>query len=298
MSEGIEGSAPVAAPEGSPGAPPAAAPPPGEPVSPRLAALMRKEAQATKSLREAKAERDKFAQEKAAWQEERARYGEFDKRWQENPLEALKSRGVNFDDLTKIALNQGQMTPELQLRAEARAQQERIVALEKQLEDRFSKLHENEEQRAKAEVEAHETTMRNDIKAELTAAADRFPLTNLFARDDLVYNIIDSHFEKTKEVLDFEKAAERAEKMLLDEALKAKPILDKVRPTSAPANPQQESLIEKARAFASGSQSWVERTPKTLSNSLPNPAPSAPRRVLSDDERVANALAKLRAARG
>jgi hypothetical protein len=303
MSDGnITNRAPVApvpnpgAPEPTPGIPPA---PGTEPLSPRLAALMRKEAQAVGKLREAKAIEEQAKKDRAAWESERAQYGEFDRRWRENPLDALRSRGVSIDDLARIAGNQGQMTPELQLRSQLQQQADHIKSLETKLDERFGKYDESEKARAEQEVKASEEALQSDIRQLVDGAGDKFQLTKMFARHDLVYSIIDTHFQKTNEILEIDKAAEQAEKMLLDEALKLQPVLDKHRQPPAPGTTgaPQGSLRETARMLAGQEQRWVERAPKTLSNDLPQSAPSAPRRVLTDQERMANALAKLRAAR-
>lgn len=263
-----------------------AAAPKSEPLSPRFAALARKEAEAVKKLRDVSSREEKIKAESAAIAAERAQYQAFQKLWKENPIKAAESLGVGYNDMTKIMMNEGNVTPEFhinQLKSE-------IAELKQSLEAKEQRQQEELKTKGEQELSDITTAFQGEIKEFVKSNEQKFPLTCLYDRDDMIYSTIDAHYLKTGEIMAIPKAAELTEVFLQREAAKALPFI----PGQAP-KPQSGSRPELARKmFGEQGSQWSERAPKTLSNDISPSVTSKPTHFLSDEERIANAWKKLK----
>lgn len=266
-----------------------------ERVSPKLAALMRKEADAVRRVREAKTMEQSIKAREEAIAAREAKNEQIEKLWKENPLGAIKERGYDFNQLTMMQLNNGQMTPEMQIRA----LQQEIQSIRQEKEQEKTQTSEQAKAEADRLLASEEETFKVELQDQLEAAKDKYPLTHLYKRSDLIYAEIDKHFQKTLkdagagEVLAFDDASKLVEARILKEAQRAQEILQKTAQAGEPQPPPQAA----GRRFQEPPfAQWVEKPVKTLAG-IQQSVPSQSTRVLSDQDRIDNALNRLRAAK-
>jgi hypothetical protein len=278
---GTEGETPI---ESAPEAPAA-----DERVSSKLGTLVRREKLAIDRERAAKERESQLEQRLRDFEAREAKLKEFDDLWDRNPLEAIKSRGKSYQDMVQVALNDGNVPPELQI---------------KRLEEKFDNQVRNQQQalmREKEEAESlqarkeQETidNFKGEINSYLKENAERYEFIHFENNEDLVYGVIDEHYERTKnsetgvgEVLTIVQAADKVEQHLEQKYDKVR-TLKKMQTLLAP---KQVNQLEKQPLPTS-------QKPKTLSNTL-SASPSKPRNtVMSDDERIAKAIAYARGLR-
>ena len=149
-----------------------------------------------------------------------------------------------------------------------RALEEKIASLEKQTKER--------EERVKKELqEAQLKQFQEQIKAECLKAPDDFELVNVWGAHNLVYNVIQAHYDKTEEILPVSEAAKKVELYLEDESKKYQGSKKLRKLFGAPdleAN-KQPSNEEKADSFAS-----------KMSTTLSNSASSGTTNTQDDDD--------------
>lgn len=181
---------------------PEAAKPKDEFVSPRLALLAKEE----KRLQE---ERKRLAEERK--NPEYAEYLEFKKlkaNAKNNPLEIMEKFGLTYDELTDYVIS-GKHSKD----PSVRALEEKIAKMEAESRER--------EEKTKKEIEQSQIAALNEnIKATCLKASDQFDLVNTWGAYNLVYNVMQEHYNKTQEVLEIDKAAEKVEAYLEKESQK------------------------------------------------------------------------------
>jgi transcription termination factor NusB len=252
--------------ESAPSAPAPDAPKEGEkaPLKPedaRLAAKFAALAREEKKLREwARAEREKLSQERQSLE---SKYGSIAKLMEKaayDPDELLKAAGWDFDKLTRYYATGKALPPEVaELRTKETVQRE-IAEFKKQQEEAARKAQEEAAARAREQYEQQVESFRSDIQRAIEAAGEKAELTSIHPEAiDLVFNVMQHHFETTKRVLAIDEAIEAVEKYLEDESAKwierSKKLKSKVLPTQAQA-PQAPAATPAPSA------------PKTLTNEI------------------------------
>lgn len=239
-------------------------------LSPRFAALARKEKAAFKKLEAAKQyeqalkDRETRLKEMESW---------FDKAKQD-PEEALKKMGWSYQDLTNYYLNNKQVTPDVQVKAV----EEKFNSFIKQQEEKERLATEEAKARAEKEHEEHINRFKSSINEFVTSNKDDYELINLYEQSELVWATIEQHFEKTQKVLSNKEASDLVEKYLESELERAAPTKKFQSKFSKPQDP------EKAQAPVPQS--------KTLSNTVTSSAPSL-LPAKNEQERLQRALAAL-----
>lgn len=211
-------------------------------------------------------------------------------RMRRDPFGTMREEwGLDLDVLTKIATNQGKLTPEMQLKLEqettAKTLEEKIKALEKRLEDEAKTKAEREQQ---AQQEAAIKEFKGSIGELIKGNAAEYELLGL--EEDpaqIVYEVIEAHYEKTKgfdpeqpdvgRILDIKEAADLVESHLFEEAKKYTS-LSKIKGIFAPKE-QPKAASEQPKEGAT----------KTLSNEQTGSAPAAQKRALTREEEFAEA---------
>lgn len=271
-----------------------AAPAPKERISPQVQALMRKEQEAVRRMQQAKQLEAQLKTEREEIAKQRAEVEAFNTKWKDNPLKAVQERGLTPEQLWMMQQQGGQMTADVKIQM----LQDELRQLRDERNGEKTAAQKAQEEQADREVDGHITAFKEEIGDHIEASKDKYPLTHLYKRGDLVYSVIDRHHEKTERetgtgvMMTVEEASKIVEARLLSEARKAQEILSKT--AEAPA-PQSAEAIRR-RVPRQEAQPWVEKPLTTLAG-IQQTSPSATNRYLSDEERTERALAKLRAAK-
>lgn len=241
-----------------------------------------------------------FRQERESWDAERTELEELralkasleqkpepeekmplDYRLKRNPLETLEEMGLDYETLTELVVSGGKMSPEMQMKL-----------LQQDLDSKYDKKYGSEIEQLKAKIQEKEESevaereqkavedFKNKISSHIQESADEYEL--IIANDamDLVYDVIEEHYNETNRVLDVKEAAPAVEKYLESEAQKLLK-LKKLANLSG-----QEKQEEKP--------SFTFESPNTLTNAQSAAAPKGADRKLSIEESKAKAAQLIR----
>ena len=184
----------------------------------KFAALSRKE----KALRERESDYEsKFEEMERRLAEYESRDQEPEVDWEHmlrnDPLKALEEAGLGYDKLTELALNDGKLTPDMQLAA---MRQE----LENDYQRKFEELEERLNAKEQSEVESYYDSIQQNFQDEIGNVVhqnpEKFELIAASEASGLVYDVIEEHYNETGRVLDIEEAADAVESYLEEEASK------------------------------------------------------------------------------
>jgi hypothetical protein len=188
-----------------------------------------------------------------------------------NPIDALAKLGLDFNELSKRALNGGKPSPEFALTE----QEKRLRALEEDREKERAAASEREQRDATERAVAE---FRGKI-AGVVNGDPRFELTKLHNGIDDVYGVIDEHYERTREILDIEDAAQLVESYY--EAI--------VEKSLSGSEKYKGKLATAPGGSTRGGQRESSTPPRTLSNQVVADTPARKQLTLTREERVAAA---------
>lgn len=231
-----------------------------------------------------------FRDERTSWQQEKAELEEYraakaaeseapqmsiEQRLKRDPLGTLKDLGLSYDRLTELALNDGKLDSESLMNNkldDMNAKWEETYGSKiKQLEDQLA-------EKAAAEVnsrqEAAVQEYKGKIESHITENTADFELISAYKANDLVFDVIETHYNETNRVLEISDACKAVEEHLLSEYKK----LGKINKLQ----PEQET---KPNLFES---------PPTLSNAQSAQASTTTERKLTNEESKANAASLIR----
>lgn len=289
MLTGDVGGQPITEPAAvAPEAPPAEAAPepapapekPKELNSTRFAALARKEQEI---YRKQQAVRQQQAMLAAQADEIRA-YQSARQQALQNPLEALKSLGLTYEQLTEYVLNDNKPTPTLELQS---VRQE-LEEFKRQQQMEQQRLIEQQQRMAAQEQQTVVEQFRSEVSDYVAEHAETYELTNLYGGANLVYGVIEKHFNDqiadgvaNPKLMSTAEAAKLVEEHFEDLARKAQ-ATKKFAATQQKATPAQAPQAAPA-----------PRMGPTLSNDLSASVTAGSQRPRSDADRIAAALARL-----
>ncbi len=199
----------------------------------------------------------------------------------QDPLRAVREGlGLEYEDLTSAVLNDGKPAPETQ-----------IKALKEELDEFKAETAAERDTRIKAQksrlINEEKQTLNQfygDVKDFVTTNAQTYEYVNLFDAANLVGQVIELNFQKTKKIMSYEEAAQMTDDYLMREFVEKGTATQKWKSRSEGSpEPKQE---RKPVVSASGA--------KTLSNQMTvssRPAVSNGKR--SDDQRLREAIAAL-----
>lgn len=199
-------------------------------------------------------------------------------RLKKDPLGTLAELGLSFDNLTNLALNDGKLTPEMQMEL---LRQEIDQKYSKELDQLKNELLERDK---RIEEEKYNEAI-NGFKTELASfinGNESYELIRANNAVDVVYDVIEQHFHETKNIMSKEEAANLVEKYFEDEVekhLKLSKVKSKLEASTAPQKAPNEPKS-------------APQAP-TLSNAHSATA-SKPSRQLTRDESVAAAASLLK----
>lgn len=225
-----------------------------------------------------------------------------DVRLQKNPFKVLEEMGLGYETLTRMALNDGKMTPELEsklMKQELESKfQQQLKALEAKLEAKEKADKERQEQEAKAmsdkQQQAAISEFKDSIKQVVESDVEAYELISVEGQDgiELIYNEIAEDAMKKRqeademgddadsiELLSIQEAAQRVEDRLLNEA-KKRVELGKIKKLLGAPTTQSKEPVKKPASV-------------TLSNSKQQ-AQGTKRAFLSDEESKKEAAKNLR----
>ena len=172
----------------------------------KFAALSRKE----KALRERELELErKFGSKEKELPLER--------RIRSNPLKALEELGLDYDKLTELALNDGRLTPDMQMKLMREE-------LENDYKEKFNSLEQRLNAKEKMEEEAKYDAVKQGFVGEIESFINEnkndFEYVAHNEATDVVYDVIEEHYNETGRILDIKEAVEAVESYLEEEAEK------------------------------------------------------------------------------
>ena len=196
-----------------------------------------------------------------------------EERLRRNPFETLEEMGLGYDKLTELALNDGKLTPEMQMKLMREELEHGYKSKFEELEERLAQKEQEEEYN---KYESIETNFKQEIDS-FVNGKDEFELINANGASDLVYDVIEEHYNDTGRVLNMDEAAEAVESYLEDELEKLMS-LGKVK---SRFSPRQEQVFKRQPS-------------PTLSNAHSAQAYQRADRPLSNEESVKEAAKLIR----
>lgn len=279
-------------------------PPAHEKVSSKLEVLIKREQAALFRERLAKQKEAELEAKMQAFQEKEREIQEFQKA-KGNSKEALKHLGLTYDELTRAELADGQIPPEVQIKKI----EEKFDAFKSQKEQEEKARQDEAERQARAQEQKAIDTFKVEINSYLTDNKDRYEFINFEGEQQLVFDVVDEHYNRTLylaqrdfqagkisqdqvigKVMSIKEAADKVEEHLEKKYNKAKE-LNKTKALwgSVPKAPLQEALKP---------QTNKPQPSKTLTNQLSAKVQTPTvNRMITDEERVQKAIAYARGLR-
>ena len=140
-----------------------------------------------------------------------------ERRIRSNPLKALEELGLDYDKLTELALNDGRLTPDMQMKLMREE-------LENDYKEKFNSLEERLNAKEKMEEEAKYDAVKQGFVGEIESFINEnqsdFEYVAHNEATDVVYDVIEEHYNETGRILDIKEAVEAVESYLEEEAEK------------------------------------------------------------------------------
>ena len=171
--------------------------------------------------------------------------------------------GLSYDKLTELALNDGQLTPDMQMKLMREEIENGYQSKYKELENRILEKEKNDEQRRYDDIE---TGFKNEIESFVSSNPEQFELIQANEAKDVVYEVIEEHYNETGKILDIKEAAEAVESYLEEEAtklLQLSKVRSKFNPGDNEQEPQRQSQVTLSNAHSAQAN---ERVAKKLSD--------------------------------
>lgn len=205
--------------------------------------------------------------------------------FRKDPLGTLEKLGMSFKDLAEMVLNDGKPTGEQKLSQTEKSLRAEIEALKQQLKADKEAEQKQKEDAAQQDFEQRLEQFKAGLVEFVQADTEAYELINAQEQHDLVYQVIEEHYNKTADengqngtVLSYKAAADATENYLLENAKKL----------------VQREKIKKLLPTQQQAQKAVETGATTLSNAHSSQAATQASKRLSDDESKALAAQLIR----
>lgn len=176
----------------------------------KFAALAKKERYARQMTMQAKSREEALAKREAAIAQ---RERQWDEEFRSSPLEALKKRNINYQDITNAALNDGKFSPDVEIKSV----RDEITRLRQENEQKEKQmLVQQQRAQAAAESEAIEG-FKSNITNHIGQNTEKYELTKLYDGEDLVFQTVEEHFNRTQKILSVDEACQLVEQYLESE---------------------------------------------------------------------------------
>ena len=183
----------------------------------------------------------------------------FDVRLRQNPLKALESVGLSYDKLTELALNDGKLTPEMQMKL---MREELETDYKSKFEDLENRLVEKEKGLEEQRYEDIKLGFQNEIESFVNSNGEEYELIKANDANDVDYEVIEEHYNETGKILDIKEAAEAVESYLEEEAtklLQLSKVRSKFNPGDNEQEPQRQSQVTLSNAHSAQANERVAR---------------------------------------
>lgn len=264
---------PTAAEAAAPAPEPVAEKPREQPRADRFAVLARKEAEVfrkAQAVRQQQAEIARQAEEIRAFQSARQQA-------LQNPLEALKSLGLTYEQVTDFVLNDNKPTPNL----EVMSVRQELEEFKRQQREEQQQLLAQRREMEQQEIQQTLQQFQEEVSEYVTQHAETYELTALYNGANLITQVIEECFKQDGKLLSIPEAAKLVEEHYEDLARKTLATKKFAATQQKVASPQAPQT---APAPSIG---------RTLSNDLSASVAGNPQRPRSDADRIAAALARL-----
>lgn len=187
-------------------------------------------------------------------------------RLKKDPLGTLDELGLSYDKLTQLVVNDGKLPVEDQLNL---LQEDISTKFMSKIEELETKLAEKEKMEAEAKMSEAVNGFKSEINTFIESNSEDYELVNASSQQDLIYEVIEAHYEETGKIMDIKEAADAVEEHLLEEATKIAKLnkLSKILP-------KDESLEPEMKV----------QSPPTLSNAHAATSSTVAEQRLSDEE--------------
>ena len=137
-----------------------------------------------------------------------------EQRLRANPLKVLEELGLGYETLTDLALNDGKLTPDMQMQ---------LIRdeLETDYQSRFHDLEQRLEERDEREQDEKYDSILSGFMEEIqnhVATDDNYELIRANDAGDVVYEVMEEHYNQSGNILSIDEAAEAVESYLEEEA--------------------------------------------------------------------------------
>lgn len=251
--------------------------PANTPISSKFSALAKKEKGILAKMEAYKSQESNVASREAQLAAREAKLSEFES-LRSNPMKALESLGLDYNQITQYMLNNGEKPVELQLK-DVMSEVEHMKQL--QADSKAQAKKEQEDAMKVQEAEVIES-FKTEISSFLKTNVEKYELIQGFKQESLVFDTIEEYYTANNKVLSITEASDMVEKYLEQEAEKALSF-NKIK---AKANPQPAVKVEDKASTAWGK---LQQPSKTLTNQQ-----TTKPQVLSEQERINRAMARLR----
>lgn len=245
-----------------------------DPFASKFAALSKREKELRQREREIESKFAEFEAKMKEYEAKNAKPAEDPLEYYKNPKKLLEKHGWDVDKLLKYEVEGEKLPVEMQMELVKRELESKY---EKQLEDLRNEIMNDR----KAKEEEKLTQTKQQFMNELTSYVntdERFELIRANDAVDLIYDVIQAHYEDTGNILDTEQAALHVEQYLEDEV---------------------KQVLSKTKKFTQASSSTPAAEKKvstqTISNAMAQTStPAASNARLSPEDSKAKAAAMIR----
>ena len=187
-------------------------------------------------------------------------------RLKQNPLKALEDMGLSYDKLTELALNDGKLTPDMQMKLMREELENGYKSKYEELEKRILDKEKSDEQRRYDDIQRG---FMNEIDSFVSSNKNEYEYVAHNQANEVIYEVIEEHYNETGRILDIKDAAQAVESYLEEEAEKLLN-LSKVKNRLSQRDQQEPETPRQSQT--------------TLSNALSAQANQRVDRPLSDEE--------------
>lgn len=253
-------------------------------LSERFTALSKKERQLQQQAEQLKSQQAEIKKFQDALEKSKS----------EDPLALLDYAGISVDDfINALAGEPGQSRREEQKEPES---DEKYDSLKQEIEALKNELQEKEEKAKQDNINETIEAFKDEIKSTVDARPDDFELVREMDSYDVVFDVIEEHYNENGEVLDVEEAARKVEDYLTSEA---KRIMGLKKFSQSTAQEQADAVNadqpqnQQPQVNASSQQESIRARP-TISNENVGSQRRSDGRLLSREESLREAAKMLR----
>ena len=152
-----------------------------------------------------------------------------DKRFKKDPFKALEDLGLPYDKLTELALNDRQLTPDMQMKLMREELENDYKAKFESLEKRLNEKDNNDK---KLKYDNIQKNYMSKVKGFVDGNSDTYEFIKANGAEEVIYDVVEAHYKESGKILTIKEAADAVESHLEDEAeklLKLKKVSSRIK---------------------------------------------------------------------